>query len=529
MLLTNPPGMKKILFALLILISFSRVYAQHPSPRQLFPGLFETVQLSGIFPDNKTFVDCTPKRNPALILQDYNKQKLQPDFSLKQFVTANFIVPGTDAHPFQSDISSGIRKHIDTLWQVLYRRHDTVSQYSSLLPLPNDFVIPGGRFRETYYWDSYFTMLGLRESHKDKIMQDMISNFAYMIDTYGFIPNGTRTYYLTRSQPPFFSKMVQLLAQEAGDKVLITYQPQLLKEYSFWMNGAERLVKGQAYRRVVRMPGGELLNRYYDDADQPREESYLQDVTAAKLTKQQPGDFYRNIRAAAESGWDFSTRWFDATGKLENIQTTRIIPVDLNCLLYNLELTIARSYQLQGNKAAYNTYTGKARLRKAAILKYCWSNAAGWFMDYNWQQKHTTPQQTLAGVFPLEFHIATPQQAAKVAEGLKTKFLKSGGLVTTFNRSGQQWDSPNAWAPLQYMAIDGLNNYKQTTLARQIAENWVNNNIRIFNGTGKLVEKYNVIDTDVKAGGGEYPLQDGFGWTNGTLLYLLNRYHFDNL
>ena len=150
-------------------------------------------------------------------------------------------------------------------------------------------------------------------------------------------------------------------------------------------------------------------------------------------------------------------------------------------------------------------------------------------MDYNWKLKHTTPFQTLAGTFPLEFKIASPKQADLVATTLKTKFLKPGGLVTTFQRSGQQWDSPNAWAPLQYMAIDGLNNYKQTSLARSIADAWITTNLGVFNSTGKLMEKYNVVDTDVKAGGGEYPLQDGFGWTNGVLLNLLNKYHQDTL
>src|ERR1700761_4340792 len=364
--------MRKLLLTLFLLIAFGTLYAQTLSPRQLFPGLFEAVQLSDIFPDNKTFVDATPRRDPALIMKDYNDAKGKPGFDLKQFVTANFIVPGAKSNIFKSDVSLGIRKHIDTLWEVLYRKHDTVSKYSSLISLPNDFIIPGGRFRETYYWDSYFTMLGLQESHKTKIIQNMIGNFAYMIDKYGFIPNGTRTYYLTRSQPPFFSMMLDLLAKDEGEKVLIHYQPELLKEYAFWMSGAEKLKPGEAYRMAVRMPDGELMNRYWDDSDKPREESFKKDVDAGKLTKQKLGDFYRNIRAAAESGWDFSTRWLDTTGKLETIQTTFIIPVDLNCLMYHLELSIANSYHLQGNGLKYKEYTTKALLRKKAILKYSW-------------------------------------------------------------------------------------------------------------------------------------------------------------
>lgn len=517
--------MKKFLLALFIAFNCLCAQAQLKTPRQLLPGLFEDVQLSDIFTDNKTFVDATPRRDPALIVHDYNEQKHKAGFDLRKFVDENFILPTPPDTTFKTDISLGIRKHIDTLWHVLYRKHTSVTKYSSLLPLPYDFIVPGGRFRETYYWDSYFTMLGLMQSHKTEIIKNMINNFAYLIDTYGFIPNGTRTYYLTRSQPPFFSMMVALLAEDEGDQVVVKYHPQLLKEYLFWMKGAEKLKPGQAFRNSVRMPGGEILNRYWDESDQPREESFKKDVVAGKLTKQKLGDFYRNIRAAAESGWDFSTRWFDTTGRLENIQTTDIIPVDLNCLLYHLEQTIARGYKLQGNLAEYKRFELKAYDRKKAILKYSWSNKYSWFMDYNWKQKHVTPNITLAGVYPIEFGIASKEQGIKVASGIKLHFLKEGGLVTTLKRSGQQWDSPNAWAPLQYITIDGLAKYNQVGLARDIAIKWINTDISVFNSTGKLMEKYNVVDTGLKAGGGEYPLQDGFGWTNGVLLELINRYH----
>jgi alpha,alpha-trehalase len=519
--------MRKLLAAFTLVFVFSFAYCQIQTPRQLFPGLFEAVQLSAIFPDSKTFVDATPKREPSSIMKDYTKQKDQKDFDLKRFVMDNFTVPDANNVGFKSDISVGVRKHIDTLWQVLYRKHTTASKYSSLLPLPNDFIVPGGRFRETYYWDSYFTMLGLQESHKTKIIENMIGNFAYLLDTYGFIPNGTRTYYLTRSQPPFFSMMLDLLAKDEGEKVLVKYQPELLKEYAYWMRGATHLKPGQAYCNVVKMPGGEIMNRYWDYSDKPREESFKKDSDAAKVTKQTPPAFYRNVRAAAESGWDFSTRWMDTTGKLATIRTVFIVPVDLNCLMYHLELSVAKSYQLQGNERNYKLYLVKALRRKKAILKYSWSEKDSWFMDYDLQLKHTTPVQTLAGVYPLEFKIADKKQADTMAFILKTKFLRRGGLVTTFNRSGQQWDSPNAWAPLQYMTIDGLTKYHQNSLARSVAITWIRTNIEVFNSSGKLMEKYNVIDTDVKAGGGEYPLQDGFGWTNGVLLNLINHYHVD--
>ena len=519
--------MKKVLLALCFLVAAGFTRAQNRTPKEMFPVLFEAVQLSDIYHDNKTFVDATPKRDPALILKDYNAHKNQPGFELKHFVDANFTLPVTQGGDFKSDIRAGVHKHIDTLWQVLSRRHNVASKYSSLIQLPNDFIVPGGRFRETYYWDTYFTMLGLYESHKTRIMENLIGNFAYMIDKYGFIPTGTRTYYLTRSQAPFFSMMLDLLAKDEGDKIIVKYQPELLREYAFWMKGVENLKPGEAWRNVVAMPGGEILNRNWDDSDKPREEAFKNDLDSAKKSKQRPQDFYRNVRAAGESGWDFGSRWFDSGGKFGSIQTTSIIPVDLNCLLYHLELSIASSYRLQGNSAKYRFYADKALNRKKAILKYCWSEKDGWFMDYNWRLQHISPQQTIAGVFPLDFNIPDAAQANKMAYLLETKFLKARGLATSFIRTGQQWDSPNGWAPMQFMAIKGLQNYHHDDLAKEIATRWIRTNLAVFNATGKLTEKYNVSDNNIKAGGGEYPQQDGYGWTNGVLLYLLNYYHVD--
>jgi alpha,alpha-trehalase len=273
----------------------------------------------------------------------------------------------------------------------------------------------------------------------------------------------------------------------------------------------------------VRLPGGEVLNRYWDDAATPREESYAEDVEAARLSRQPAAQFYRNVRAAAASGWDFSTRWFGPEGTLGSIRTTELVPVDLNCLLLTLEQTLARSYTAQKQVASARYWQQKARRRHQAIQRYCWSESAGWFLDYDLTQRRPAAARTLAGVFPLAFGVATPKQARRVAAGLQKDFLKEGGLITTLKVSGQQWDAPNAWAPLQYLAVQGLSRYRQQALADTVAHRWVRLNTSVFRYTGKLLEKYNVVNTHLPAGGGEYPLQDGFGWTNGVLLRLLNR------
>ena len=514
--------MRNLLFLLLLVATAALA---QPSPRQLYPGLFEAVQLGRVYPDGKTFVDALPKAPAAEIMAAYQQQHTQPGFDLKVFAQQYFQAPVAATDAYRSNIAAGVRAHLDTLWTVLQRRPDAAAAPgTSLVPLPKPYLVPGGRFREVYYWDSYFTMLGLVEARRVPVVRDMVDNFAYLLGRYGFIPNGNRTYYLTRSQPPFFSRMVELLAQAQGDSVRRRYQRPLLREYAYWMAGAPQVKPGTAAGPVVRLPGGELLNRYWDASDQPREESYAEDVAAAKLSQQPPAQFYRNVRAAAASGWDFSSRWFGPAGTLATIQTTDLVAVDLNCLLYALEQSIARGYEVQRQPAQAQAFRQKAARRRQALLRYCWDARTGWFTDYNWRKGRRSAHHTLAGVYPLALGLATPAQARQVAAGLRRELLRPGGLVTTPLRTGQQWDAPNAWAPLQWMAITGLSRYGQPTLARTVAERWTGLNVRVFAQTGKLLEKYDVVNANAAAGGGEYPLQDGFGWTNGVLLWLLNHY-----
>ncbi len=490
-------------------------------PEKDLGALFEQVQLQAVFPDSKTFPDCIPRTSPAQILQAYQQQKNQPDFDLKAFVLAHFELPPQPATGFTTDTTLSVTQHIERLWPVLTRQPG--ADGGSLLPLPNEYIVPGGRFREIYYWDSFFTMLGLQASGETELIQNMVDNFTHLINTTGHIPNGNRTYYLSRSQPPFYALMLRILAQQKGRDVFRKYAPALQKEYAFWMDGADKLTAANpTHRRVVRLPDGSILNRYWDDNPAPRPEAYKEDVETARKSGRAPEEVYRNLRAAAESGWDFSSRWFADGKTLGTIHTTELIPIDLNALLYHVELTLQEMAVLNGNKAEARKYEQLARARRDALLKYTWSDKDAYFYDYDFVKGTTTNIPTLAAVYPLYFSMVKQKQAEGVAKRVETDFLKPGGLATTLSHTGQQWDAPNGWAPLQWMSIQGLRNYRYNQLADNIAQRWATLNTSVYHNTGKLLEKYNVEDLDLKAGGGEYPNQDGFGWTNGVLLKLLN-------
>jgi alpha,alpha-trehalase len=400
-----------------------------------------------------------------------------------------------------------------------------VEKKGSLIPLPNSYIVPGGRFGEVYYWDSYFTMLGLEASGMNEMIENMVNNFSHLIQTIGFIPNGNRTYYLGRSQPPFYSLMVRLVAAVKNREVLTSYLEPLEMEYRFWMKGTDMLNEtSNAIHHVVRMKEGELLNRYWDENDTARPESYKEDLELSHNATQVPQTLYRHLRAGAESGWDYSCRWFKDGSSFATIHTAELIPVDLNCLMHHLEQTIATAYRLSGNENKAKEYEAIAERRKQTIQKYCWNETAGFYTDYDFSANKQKQIKTLAGATPLFFKIATQAQADTTAAVIEKDFLKDGGVITTLQTTGQQWDSPNGWAPLQWMTIMGLENYGHHVLAETIAQRWIQLNTDVFSRTGKLMEKYNVVDTHLDAGGGEYAGQDGFGWTNGVLLALMKKY-----
>ncbi|WP_321961329.1 alpha,alpha-trehalase TreF [Paraburkholderia sp. J7] len=508
------------------------------TPADLYGRLYHDVQLAQIFPDSKTFADMLPNERPAQITAAYERWRQQHadehddaarKAALAQFVNQSFTAPAQTGDHYVSDPNQDVVGHIDTLWNVLSRRPDAKpNPYSSLLPLPYAYVVPGGRFNEIYYWDSYFIMLGLEASGRHDLALDELNNFAALIDRYGHIPNGNRTYYLSRSQPPFFAQMVRLVAEKDGDAVYLHYLPQLRKEYDYWMAGEQTLKPGHAARHLVRLPDGTLLNRYWDARNRPRDESYREDIFTARATPQRDAsDLWRNLRAGAETGWDYSSRWLADGHTLSTIDVTSLAPVDLNSLMAILERTLAKAYGLKGDAREAAWMTKRAQQRAKAIDRVLWDPQLHAYSDYDFAHRTLTHRLTAATVYPLYAGVATKGEAQDVAAAVRAGLLRPGGLATTQVATGQQWDEPNGWAPLQYLAVVGLRRYGEADLAQEIASRWIATNLAYYARTHKLVEKYDVSASATQAsaaGGGEYPLQDGFGWTNGVLRALLQMY-----
>ena len=488
-----------------------------PTPSALFGPIFSAVQEHALFGDSKSFADAIPRRPVAEILADWANEAPSRAEDIRAFVDRNFTVPGDDHEGLSGD--APIRAHIEALWPVLTRRQEQGAVGSSEIALPHPFVVPGGRFRELYYWDGYFTALGLVRSGRHDLVEDMIANMGRLLDQFGRIPNGTRTYYLGRSHPPVFY-LIAGLSQDWSAAARRRRLEWMRIEHRFWIEGAQELMPGQESRRVVRLADGALLNRYWDDQTTPRDESWREDVLLARSTPgRRSSVLWRDIRAGAESGWDFSSRWLADGRTLATIRTTRLIPIDLNCLLYGLEKTIAEEARALGDETDARVFTGLAEARASAINRHLWNDVEGFYADYDLDDGSARGQLTAATAFALFTGLCDQERARRTAEAVE-RLVRPGGLLTTLRATGQQWDAPNGWAPLQWIAIAGLRRYGFADLARRISDSWTKMVDRHYRAAGVLLEKYDVERGGAGAGG-EYVTETGFGWTNGVMLELL--------
>ena len=459
--------------------------------------LFADLHRSGLWADEKIISDSILLAPASEILAAYDAARAHDLVNLKTFYARWFRPVAAADGSFRTNPAHGPKEHLAAIWPHLTRAPDDPEERSSRFPMPYPYVVVGGRFQEAYYWDSYFTMLGLLKSGQYELTRNMLDNFAHVIAVNGHIPNGFRSYFLSRSQPPFFAEMVRDYGRAIGDLpgTFATFLPAMTAEYTY-------------FRDTHHVEG---LARYWDASDTPRVEMYGTDLAA-----QENGcgpQYFRDLRAACESGWDFSARWMTDPADLRTVQTTGLWAIDLNCLLLRYDEILAEA---TGDAA----YLKAADARRARISAQFFDPKRGYFFDVVIKTGAINPLTTAAGMFALYAGAATQSQAERAAEWMQTHLLKAGGLLTTDITSGQQWDAPNGWAPLQWIAVQGLRRYGLTAMAETLRQRWLKTCDTVFFASGKFVEKYNVLDPLAPSTGGEYALQDGFGWTNGVYLDL---------
>uniref|UniRef100_A0A8L0DSI3 Trehalase n=1 Tax=Oncorhynchus mykiss TaxID=8022 RepID=A0A8L0DSI3_ONCMY len=484
-----------------------------------YGDILRQVQTAKLFDDDKHFVDMKLKSAPGKSCKGIS----QPLVSL---VGESVISPCPQflAGIADAELRSWAEK-LHHLWKSLGRKisSDALAhpeQYSQIFT-PHPFVVPGGRFRELYYWDSYWVINGLLLSEMTDTARGMILNFIHLINRYGFIPNGARVYYERRSQPPFLSLMVESYYQTTNDTdFLRTALPALEQEYLFWMRNRSVAVEVKGNKHV--------LNRFDVQVGLPRPASTSLNSDAAER-------LWKELHSGAESGWDFSSRWFvdglgNNNGSLKDTRTSLLIPTDLNALLCRNERTLAHFYRTLGNESEAARYDKAVSARQEAIEAVLWDEKRGVWLDYSLVTNTSHPAFYPTNLAPVWADCYShPSMGQKALHYLQT----SGGLAfpngvpTSLVDSGQQWDYPNAWPPLQHILIQGLSSLpsqEARELGFDLAQSWIRTNWLAYVKYEAMFEKYNVNGDGKPGGGGEYEVQLGFGWTNGVALQLLSQY-----
>ncbi|KAK4136805.1 glycoside hydrolase family 37 protein [Trichocladium antarcticum] len=595
------------------------VTAPCDSPLYCQGEILKAIELARPFADSKTFVDMPTLRPLDDVIAAFRKlsQPLSNSSELNAFLAANFAPAGGELEEVPKSelrtkpafldkvedvvIKEFVGKVID-IWPDLTRRYagpgNCTECANSFIPVNRTFVVAGGRFREPYYWDSYWILEGLLRTGGDftKISRNIIENFLDFVDTIGFVPNGARIYYLNRSQPPVLTLMVKTYVDYTNDtSILERALPLLIKEHEFWTTNRSVSVEVDGKTHT--------LNRYFVNNNQPRPESYREDWITANnasyyaasgiiypvktpLNGTQQAELYANLASGAESGWDYTSRWLktpsdaarDVYFPLRSLNVINTIPVDLNSILYQNEVIISEYLEQAGNKSGAEKFSDAARQRSEAMYALMW-NATNWsYFDYNLtssgQNTHfpadadATAAETTSspagtqllfsvsqlypfwtGAAPQQLKsnpLAVTQAYARVAAMLDAK---AGAIPATNLLTGQQWDEPNVWPPLQHVLMQGLLNtpatfgaddpaYQATqALALRLAQRYLDSTFCTWYATGgstsatprlagvsagaegSMFEKYGDDSTNVAGGGGEYEVVEGFGWTNGVLIW----------
>ncbi|XP_031719468.1 trehalase [Anarrhichthys ocellatus] len=510
--------------------------------------ILHQVQKAKLF-DDKYFVDMKLREAPGKCcssafrnLSNESPNITVPPAKLEEFLRAYFEKPGTEFESWtppdwhnKPKFLGGIAdqelrnwaEKIHFLWKSLGRKvmsdvKDHPELYSQIYT-PHPAVVPGGRFRELYYWDSYWVINGLLLSEMTDTAHRMIQNFLYLVNRYGFIPNGGRNYYERCSQPPFLTLMVESYYQATKDKEFLRAAlPALEQEYRFWMHNRSVTVKVNGTEH--------LLNRYHVQVGLPRPESYTDDLELAEgLTEVGKEQLWIDLKAGAEFGWDFTFRWYMyGTGSLGKTSTSQVLPTDLNVLLCLNERTLASFHWVSdGDSAALYDHNAVRRLE--AIESVLWDAERGAWFDFNLMTHSKNFEFYPSNLAPVWARCYSPaEMGEKAVEYLKESGALQfpNGVPTSLRESGQQWDYPNAWPPLQHMLIDGLSklppeNAKQ--LAFDLAQRWIKTNWLAYMKYDAMFEKYDVNGDGKPGCGGEYEVRLGFGWTNDVALQLLDQ------
>jgi len=575
-----------------------------PAPYQQFftAAILAAVQRAEIWRDrdSKDFVDTRARSPPGRVIEALRESRAREcSVAAREFLNEHFESGprersrATELKDWKSDpaIARGARNeacrafasHVHELWKVLARldaddyaeeeaaeaagAEEVARTTSSRIRLPYPAVVPGERFRETYYWDTYWIVLGLLTSEMVGTALGVTNNLLYLVTTYGFVPNGARVYYLNRSQPPLLSSCVTTVYEATKDVTWLRQAlPLLVEEYAY-LTRSERTV-------TVKDPeNGETyeLSRYFANTTRPRPESYREDVEVARRATRHVEDavtklemkrkIYRHLASGAESGFDFSSRWFLDGGGLETIRTCNIIPADLNGFMLRVETDIAAlarealaslgdSEELFAERVYLSHLNEKfstaSAARKRSIAAVLWDGDTSRWRDRAFEYiTGEDPRGVVRDIGELVTASQSPftsdyvpmwcgaierdsEQAYAVVESLRNSGLVTEkGIATSLVESGQQWDFPNAWAPGTHMIIEAIQIYapEEEEYAKELAHSWIRTAHQVWQATGFMHEKYDVrLESEGVGKGGEYVPQRGFGWTNGVTLRLLEQY-----
>ncbi|CRL08140.1 CLUMA_CG020990, isoform A [Clunio marinus] len=527
-----------------------------PCPSEIYchGRLLETVQMARIFNDSKTFVDMKLKESPSLTLKKFDEfmakfiDRVPDQNEIQLWVKENFEPAGSEFEDWVPEDYSkspeilnkindkslrSFAEDLNKIWLDLGRKMkkevaDNQALYS-IIYVQNPVIVPGGRFREFYYWDSYWIIRGLLLSEMVNTAQGMIRNFLSIIERFGFIPNGGRIYYSMRSQPPLLAPMIKTYFDHTKDYQLAIASVDILaREFEYWMQNHTVLVKGHR------------MAKYGDKSSGPRPESFREDIETGKDF---PNDtereaHYSELKAAAESGMDFSSRWFidkngTNNGDLRDLKTRSIIPVELNAILFWNAKIISEFYGYANLSDKQEEYYQMSEKFYKAVEEVLWNEEAGVWLDYDLINEKSRNYFVATNLSPLWMRCYNPSKrqyiSDRVVNYINENNLDSfpGGVPTTMNNSGEQWDKPNVWAPFQHMLIVGLDNLEDDRtkkIAQEWAQRWVLSNYIAYKDTGAMYEKYLANELGGHGGGGEYEVQKGFGWTNGVLFDLFDRY-----